>query len=488
MPPEPGRTTLWQELKSWPRSVRYCFAGLAVAIFASTFVIEPLAEPDFPDRSEWPVGEIPTGIAVGAADVAADGTGSELPEGIGLHSGDPLWTAEVASDGDQVAHLDQGTVRLTEGRIALERDGSEVWHYEWEEFGPEIGVADGVVVISQSMDDLDDADYDWPGRQDTVALDLETGEEVWRDQDASFVTVFSDAVLMTECTGAQDDHIGDCTLYSRDPADLATQWSTPTYASARAVSDSPWDGAPVPDRLLMESFPTGNESRQVHVYENGEAIASVPTHDSVTLAGDTLIVYSDYDGNPADGCTVHLAGRPLGDAEPTWELDAMIRKTPDLANCGGLPTVEAHDGKLPLTIDGVPSIVDAATGDTVWAAPAEGQAIALSPEADLLVVVEWEAVHDNLVAYDAATGEERWRADTSFVSRGRATTIGSTLWIYGDASMWGWSTYDVFAYDLATGEGVALPGTVAYFLPGEVVMTAGEYEEPVLEAWPTELW
>ncbi|MCC3761888.1 hypothetical protein K3N28_02215 [Glycomyces sp. TRM65418] len=33
----------------------------------------------------------------------------------------------------------------------------------------------------------------------------------------------------------------------------------------------------------MESFPTGNESRTVHVYEGGEAVAEVATGDGVAL-------------------------------------------------------------------------------------------------------------------------------------------------------------------------------------------------------------
>jgi outer membrane protein assembly factor BamB len=137
---------------------------------------------------------------------------------------------------------------------------------------------------------------------------------------------------------------------------------------------------------------------------------------------------------------------------------------------------------------GAPSPPDAVSGETVWGAPAEGQAIALSPAADTLVAADWDAETDNLVAYDAATGEERWRASAFVGSRGRAAAIGSTLWLYGDASMWGWSSHDVYAYELATGAGVALPGTVVYFMPGQIVMSTGEYDHAVLKAWPTELW
>src|SRR5690606_29443311 len=138
------------------------------------------------------------------------------------------------------------------------------------------------LVVVSSRDDDDDS---WPGRRITVAIDLGTGEEVWRDEDASFVTVFSDAVLMSECTGEQDDRIGDCTLYARDPADLSTLWSTPTYASVQALSPSSWVGEPLPEPLLVESFPTGHETRTVSALgSGGETLVSVQTHDSAFTA------------------------------------------------------------------------------------------------------------------------------------------------------------------------------------------------------------
>ncbi|SDE05214.1 PQQ-binding-like beta-propeller repeat protein [Glycomyces harbinensis] len=482
MPPDTDRTTLWQELRSWPRYAQFGFAGLSAVVFASMFLIEQLYEPDFPDESTWPEGEIPGSIAVGAVEEAAEAP--ELPEGVEAYRGDPLWTSEIAEEGDQVAQIDQGTLRLADGRLALERDGATVWEHTWEEFGPEIGVAGGVVVVSESSGE----DAEWPGLQDTVALDLDTGEEVWRDREASFVTVFSDAVLMTECTGAQDDHLGDCTLYARDPADLSLQWSTPTYASAQAATGSSWTGEPMPDRLLVESYPTGHDSRVVTVYEDGESLVSAAAQGGAAVSGDTLIVYDDYDDNPADGCTALLSGHRFGGSGPAWEVEAQTRKTADFTYCGGLPTAEAQEGRLPLTIDGVPSIVDAATGETVWEAPAAGQAIALGPGGDVLVVADWEAEADNLVAYDSATGEERWRASAAFGSGDRAWALGATLWLYGDAGMWGWSSYEVYAYDLGSGEGVALPGTAAYFVSGEIVTSTGDYDAPVLSAWPTEVW
>jgi outer membrane protein assembly factor BamB len=482
MPPETEPATLWQELRSWPRYVQFGFAGLAAAVFASTFVIEPLHDRDLPDRSAWPEGELSEHVEVGDAPAAEAET--ELPEGVRTYTGNPLWTARIEEDGEQIAQIEQGTLRRTGDGLRLERDGETVWSYGWETYSPEVGVAETVVVVSQDLGEL--TDDEWPGRRDTVALDLETGEEVWRDQEASFVTVYADAVIMTECTGEQDDHIGDCTLYSRDPADRSEQWSTPTYASAQTAVDSTWTGGRAPDRLLVESYPTGNESRTVTLYEDGRSLASVRTHDGVTIAGDTLVVAADYDDNPADGCTATVSGYGFGDAEPVWELEAMTRKTADLSSCGGLPTAEAQDGKLPLTIDGVPSIVDVATGETVMEAPAEGQAIALSPDADLLVTVGWE--EGELVAYDAASGEERWRAGTTFGSGDRAWAFGSTLWLYGDASMWGWTTYGVYAYDLATGEGVALPGAAAYFLEDAIVTSSGDYDALALQAWPAEVW
>jgi hypothetical protein len=134
----------------------------------------------------------------------------------------------------------------------------------------------------------------------------------------------------------------------------------------------------------------------------------------------------------------------------------------------------------------VPSIVDAATGATEWAAPGEGQAVALGP--DTLVAVDWEAAADNLVAYDTATGEERWRANADFTGDDRTWTAGATLWLYGGGSAWGASAYDVYAYDLATGEGVAVPGSPAYFTPGRIVTRDDVSATSTVASWPTEVW
>jgi hypothetical protein len=480
MSTDPDTLPLWREFRSWPRTVQAGLAVLALAIFAATFFIEAVLAYDFPDESTWPAGEIPDGVPI---DAAVNPVEETLPEGVDRYAGEPIWTAE-AVEGEQIAHLGQDTLRLTDERFALERDGDTVWSRDWKEYGVEIAVAGDVVVLSLPMGDLADEDYDWPGRQDTVALDLATGDEVWRDQGASFVSVFSDAVIMTECTGEQDDHVGDCTMYARDPADLSLQWSTPTYASARVVQDTPWTGEPAPDHLLVESFPTGNESRTLTVYQGGDSLGSVPTGGDAVLSGDTLIVYDDWDDNPADGCIAVLEGYRLGESDPAWQLEAMTRKTEDLTSCGGLPTVDPVDNQLPLTIDGKPAIVDAQTGEATWSAEGEGQAVALS--GTNIAVIDWET--EKLKLYDTSTDAELWSASANFGSGDRATVVGSTLWLYGDAGMWGWTSCDLYAYDLASGAGVALPGTASYFLPGEVVTATGEYDQETLNAWPSDLW
>jgi hypothetical protein len=479
MSTDPDTLPLWREFRSWPRTVQAGLAVLASAVFAATFFIEPLLGHDFPDESTWPAGEIPDGVPIDAAENAAEET---LPEGVERYSGEPLWTAE-AEEGEQIAHLGEDTLRLADGRFAVERDGDTVWSRDWKAYGAEIAVADDLVVLSLPMGDIADEDYDWPGRQDTVALDLATGDEVWRDQEASFVSVFADAVIMTECTGEQDDHVGDCTMYARDPADLSVQWSTPTYASARVVQDTAWTGESAPDRLLVESFPTGNESRTLTAYRDGDRLGSVATGGDAVLSDDTLIVYDDWDDNPADGCTAALAGYRLGESDPAWQLEAMTRKTDDLTSCGGLPTIDPVEGRLPLTVGGKASIVDVHTGATTWEG-AEGQAVALSE--NTVAVIDWEAAA--LKLYDTTTDAELWSAGADFGSGDRATVVGSTLWLYGDAGTWGWTSYDLYAYDLASGAGVALPGTASYFLPGEVVTATGEYDQETLNAWPSDLW
>ena len=143
------------------RCGRSCVAGRAPCRSASracpsgssrsTFVLEPLAAHDFPDRSEWPEGEIPDGIAVGTVD-DPDEPGSGLPAGIAVYQGEPQWSARLTEDGEEVAEVDQGLLRLTDERLELEQDGATVWTHQLGSFA-EVGVADEVVVIAESIDE-----------------------------------------------------------------------------------------------------------------------------------------------------------------------------------------------------------------------------------------------------------------------------------------------------------------------------------------------
>lgn len=484
MQPETDRVTMWGELRSWPWYVQAGAAVLAAALIGAVFAIGPLTAAEFPDRSEWPEGAIPDRVAV--ADPAETPEAEPL-EGVAPYPDAPLWTAEVEDRFDQVAHVDEGTLYLGRDSLRLERDGLTAWSHEWEDADAEVGVAGEVVIVAERLHDIGDDDYEWPGRRDTVALDLATGAELWRDREAGFVTVFADAVLMTECTGKQEDNVGDCTLHARDPRDRAPRWSTPTYASAQVLSASPWTGVPLPDRLLIRSYPTGHASRTVTVLEHGRTLHSVATQDAVLLAGDTLVVYDDYDDNPADGCAATFAGYRFGESAPAWEFEADTRKSADLAYCDDLPNTQARDGELPLTIDGTPSIVDVATGAITWEAPGAGQAIGIGP--DTLVTAAWETDERGaaeLVAYDTATGTERWRAHAYFDFGADARTVDATLWLYNTGS-WGWETSGVHAYDLASGAAFGLPGVFHHFGPGQIV-TIPEGDSLTLSAWPSSLW
>lgn len=347
-----------------------------------------------------------------------------------------------------------------------------VWEHAVDGHYAEVGLAGDLVIVAEDIED----DDSWPGLRETVALDLDTGEPVWTDRDASFVTVFADTVFMTECTGEQDDRIGDCTLYARDPADRSEQWSAPTYASAQVASASPWTGANAPDRVMVAAYPTGHADRTVTVFERGADLLSVRTRFTPVLDGDLVIVADDYDDNPADECTARVSAYRLGRAEPLWQIEADTRKSDDLANCGNLPTDEPVDGRMPLTVDGEAVVVDAATGETVWTAPEPGQAVALGRGGDVLIAAAWEAGEDNLVAHDTATGDELWRATVECCHGATPWTAGRTLWLHSG-----------LAVDLDTGDAAELPGAVQYRLPGQVVTVTGE-DPPTLRAWPADLW
>ncbi|WP_100445329.1 outer membrane protein assembly factor BamB family protein [Glycomyces xiaoerkulensis] len=476
---------MWRELRSWP-----LYAQIGVVAFAAAAIALGLALPaihsglNTVDRSAWPEGELPDaemGATVAVDEPARDGPA--LPDGVAAYDGEPLWS-EPSEGGDQVAHVDPGTLVLVEGSLRLETDDRTAWEYTWDSYRAEVGLAGGTVIVSSVLE----GDDSWPSTQDTVALDLETGEEVWRDRDASFVTVFSDTLLMTECTGEQDDRIGDCTLHARNPADLSLRWSTPTYASARVISPSPWTGRPMPEPVLVESFPTGHGSRTVTAYGgDGAELHRVRTDGGAIASEGHLIVYDHHDRNPADGCTAHLTGYAPG-GDPQWELEAALAVTDDLRYCGDLPGVVPQDGKLALTVDGLPAVVDLTDGEPVWSAPTEGRAMALGPDADVLVAADWEAEEDNLRAYDTETGDELWRSTASLDADTPTSVTGSTLWIHGGDDQWGWRDYGAFGYRLGTGEVRALPGAVAYTASGEIVTRVGDHDDAELQAWPADLW
>lgn len=478
---------MWRELRSWPMSVQIGVAAVGLGSIVLAFAVPAIVDRGDAGDPARPEGELPTAADIPETSEAPAAEDGNLPEGVSVYDGEPLWTHRPDEEASAVAHVDQGTLVRSEESLRLITDEETVWEHTWEEFAPEIGVAGEVVVISTDGD----GDAPWPGRQETVAFDLDTGEEVWRDEDASFVTVFSDAVLMSECGGGQDERIGDCTLYARDPQTLSTLWSTPTYASVQALSSSDWSGEPLPEPLLVESFPTGHASRTVSALgPGGEELVAIRTQSGAVAAAAErmLLVHDDYDDNPADGCTAVVQGHRFGEDEPAWEIETQTRKSADLRSCGSLPSTAVRDGRLPLTIDGVPAVVDTTNGETVWTAPDEGQAYTLSEDAGTLVAVDWESEEDNLVAYDIESGEVLWRSSAAVEASTRAKAIGSTLWIYGSSSIWGWSDLNVTAYNLDTGEGVALPGSVSSFSPEQIVMSDGETDETQFTAWPIELW
>src|SRR5690606_25008589 len=117
--------------------------------------------PDHPDEADWPDGEI---AAAGSATAAAEDPAEaepELPEGVSAYDGEPLWSYRLDVDSGSVTKVDQGTLVHSDGSLRLVAENETVWEHTWEDYGPEIGVAGEVVVISRGG--LEDAP--WPGRQ-----------------------------------------------------------------------------------------------------------------------------------------------------------------------------------------------------------------------------------------------------------------------------------------------------------------------------------
>jgi outer membrane protein assembly factor BamB len=109
------------------------------------------------------------------------------------------------------------------------------------------------------------------------------------------------------------------------------------------------------------------------------------------------------------------------DGSGTGEVDGQVQAlAPDDGSAPGVLVVEAADGSLQRLLRGV----DAASGEVLWERPSDGMA----PTNRLLLDgVLYGSGGSTVWAVDAATGEERWRAEGGTLDDYRLMTDGVHL-------------------------------------------------------------
>lgn len=337
------------------------------------------------------------------------------------YSGAPLWTFTMpdgVSDDElpEFAVTDSGFVLQGETEIlGLDRTGKKVWSYATPGRNESTVQVTGSLVFVGYADPSQDR---WPQPDVIVALDAATGTEVWRETEASHWSLTADTVYMSVCRGGQNDRIGDCTFSARDPRTNAVRWTAPTYASSRPVNTGGGlQAEPTPPVLLIESYPTGADSRDIAAHDpatgalrgRGFEVAGAESPSIDVATANTAVRIDDDDENPANGCTATLTGFSIAGADQLWQYTARTTKTDDGVRCSRLP-ISYTGPRLGITApDGVPVVLNLDSGAVEWKAPESGVGMAVTGTTLLAVASDADGA-DELVAYRIGDPNPAWRA------------------------------------------------------------------------------
>jgi hypothetical protein len=443
-------TALWHER----RILVLATAAVVVVAVVATLAVTLSGGDDRP----VPSGAIPTlGSQFATPPDVPGSTSPAEPDALPAYSGSPLWTVPVPAGTEEYdvsgfAVTDAGyLLEKREVVIGLDKAGKEIWRFT----PPKVDYFTLRVTGPQVIIGYNNPDEDrWPQPQVIIALNPATGAELWRETEASLWSVTTDTIYLSVCYGGQDNHIGDCTLSARDPANNTTRWQVPTYASSRVefLLDRK-QAVPTPPYLLVGAYATGADTYVLSAndpgsgatlgrgYDGGDdRIGSIPAATEATIVTD-----NGSDENPADGCTTLLTGFSVSGAGQKWQHTARTAKRDDGKYCGSLPK-STNDGRLGVTaVNGAPGVLNLDTGAVEWSAPAGGEAIAAS-DTTLLVVESIEDGNAELVAYRVGDAEPVWRAPFTGGVDSSTVTITDTQVLVTE------SGHDAVGYDLKTGK------------------------------------
>ncbi len=434
---------------------------VATAIVLAAAVVAVLVSVDSGDEDRAvPAGTIPTlGNQLAETPPTTPSEPTD-PEDLPAYSGAPLWTFPLPAnveDYDQpdLAVTDNGYVLAMNKQVrGLDKAGKQLWEY----VPPEVDyitvrVTGPVVFVGYANPD----DDRWPQPDIIIALDATTGNEIWREDEASLWSVTADTIYMSVCYGGQNNRIGDCQLSARDPRTNAVRWRVPTYASSRVVNDSGvLQAEPTPPHLLIGAYPTGAGDYTVsgHDPATGRKLGTGYGGGADAETARTVVAIDDEDDNPADGCRATLTGFAASGGAQTWQYAARTWKTNDGKRCARQPD-SLNGGRLAVTTpDGAPSVLNVDTGAIEWSAPAEGAAIAAS-ETTLLVASEQDGGGAaELIAYRVGNDKPLWQVPFTVAADDAKVAISATTAVVH------YRSGEAFGYDLASGKAWTYGGTV----------------------------
>lgn len=413
-----------------------------------------------------------------ATEVEAEASPAPIDNAV-PYEGEPSWT--ITAEGQAAAPVGGGILVRSADQLNYEKDGTATWSQPIntpEHFVEDAIHLSGDVVLVESP-----APEATSREQTLTALDVATGEDLWRVEDVLDVAVYDKVALLLTVDQANWPTV---VAVARDLNDGSVRWSTDTtlpLTDVMAATDQPSPvgfagGGPLPEHFVVaavSSGPTGDSS-QVSVFDTatGELLAASGSDvdfDSVNarVAGDILLVQTGEYHEPESGCAASIAAYRIGDAvpgrAPVWERWVDAEKEGE--SCLPLPPLRADQGLLLASDGGLPVLMDVTTGETVWSGDG-AQEFPLVAHGNVLLAVDKDPTRNRTAVWDLETNTAHWEGYRF-----------SDAWVQGDR-LWAVSQGRVIGYDTTTTESIALPGSFAYTLPGVIVTRVGDK----WHAWP----
>jgi hypothetical protein len=456
MTDEPTTSRVADLLHGRRRTVLVVGASVLVVAAVATVVAVAASGPDRP----VPAGAMPTlGNQFAAPGEPAPSTPAR-PENLPAYTGAPLWTVPLPGDVEEndlpsIAVTDPGYVLESREQLrGLDKAGTVTWTYAKpaEADYYTVRVTGSTVFVGYNHP----TDKRWPQPQVIIALDASSGQERWREEEASMWSATADTIYMSVCHGGQNTRIGDCQLSARDPGTNTIRWRVPTYASSEVINTGGLQTGPTPPYLLVSAYPTGANTYHVssHDPRTGRLLGDGfeggdERTGSLTDTPGTVVSVEDDDRNPADGCQATVTGFTVAAAQ-RWQQPGRTAKIEDGRRCGPLPE-SLNAGRMAFTTgDGVPGVLNVETGALEWTAPVSEQALAASDTT--LLTVSRDGDRSELVAYRIGSEKPLWRAPFFGDPQDADVTMTATTAVVVSGGAVG--------YDLATGAAWSYPGSV----------------------------